>query len=95
MKYCFTKYVEYEISGDDSVYFVKPSDWKDDISIIVSEADGSKTQTFKMTDNETSYIYTFDSSWISPKAVFTDGTNTYPADNKPMEITAEEVYRVE
>lgn len=95
MKYCFTKYVEYEISGDDSVYFVKPDSWKDDISIIVTEADGSKTQTFKMTDNETAFIYTFDSSWISPKAVFTDGTNTYPADNKPMEITAEDVYRVE
>lgn len=95
MKYCFTKYMEYEISGDDSVYFVKPESWGDDISITVSEADGSKTQTYKMEKNPNSYVYTFDESWVEPVAVFTDGKNTYPEDNTPMEIEAEEVYRAE
>ncbi len=75
----------------NTVYFVKPSSWSDDVKIYAYSGDGESaakltgewpgTSMTKSTDGY--YSYTLPSTVSSAKIIFTDGTNQYPASQQP------------
>lgn len=97
MKYCFTQKIDYKVVGDDIIFFIPPNGWGENITATLTDSSGTtpKEKEIKLTKEGNSYTYTFDEPWVAPKMVFSDGKNTYPSDNKPIDVEADKVYRAE
>lgn len=73
------------IEKGSKVYFVKPDKWSDKINAYVYADDGEETSwpgVSMKDEGDGKYSYTFNDDWYSPKIIFNDGSNQYPAANE-------------
>lgn len=101
--YLFSKAAKEEeavITDGMTVYFTKPSNWKDTLyAYIYDDSDGGlkilkEWPGNKMKDEgDGLYSYTFEAEWSNGLIMFSDGSNQYPASNQPgTAIVADKVY---